>query len=424
MLSMAKLLPLLFTIIITWLATATAEPPRHSNGLTDVVQWDNYTLFVHDQRIFIYSGEFHAFRLPVPDLWLDIFQKLKAAGFNAVSIYNHWGVSNPAPGDLDFDDWRNLQILFDAAKSAGLFVIFRPGPYINAETTAGGIAHWVTSEVAGELRTNASDYRAAWTPYIQRIIDFVVPNQVTNGGPVIAVQVDNEYSQLPLTHAEYFVELEAAYRQGGIVVPLTYNDPGMGSNFINGTGAVDLYGLDEYPQQFDCAQPETWHPVMLNYHQYHEQVNPSEPFFFPEFQGGSLDGWGGAGYDGCEILTGANFEDVFYKQNWASNAKLMSFYMLYGGTSWGLLPYPGVYTSYDYGAAIRENRVLSPKYDELKCQGLFLRSSPEFRMTDWIGDTSTGNVVINNPAAFVTLLQNPESGTRFYIARQNDSTST
>ncbi|KAF7789941.1 hypothetical protein EIP86_000889 [Pleurotus ostreatoroseus] len=146
----------------------------------------------------------------------------------------------------------------------------------------------------------------------------------------------------------------------------------------------------------------------------------------PEFQGGSLDPWGGAGYDGCEVLTGPDYEDVFYKQNWASNVKMISYYMFYGGTSWGAIAYPGVYTSYDYGSAIRESRTLSPKLDEMKRQGLFLRSSPEFRKTDWIGDSSTGipGVTTNNSAAFVTLLRNPDSGAGFYIVRQNDSTST
>lgn len=81
-------------------------------------------------------------------------------------------------------------------------------------------------------------------------------------------------------------------------------------------------------------------------------------------------------------------------------------------------------TSYDYGASIRENRMLSAKFDELKRQGLFLRSSPEFRKTDWIGDSSTGGVSVNSSGAFVTFLRNPDSGTGFYIARQNDSTST
>ena len=85
-----------------------------------------------------------------------------------------------------------------------------------------------------------------------------------------------------------------------------------------------------------------------------------------------------------------------------------------------------MYHSYDYGAAIRETRALTDKFDELKRQGLFLRSSPEFRKTDWIGDTSTGipDVTLNNSAAFLTLLKNPDTGAQFFIARQADSTST
>ena len=85
-----------------------------------------------------------------------------------------------------------------------------------------------------------------------------------------------------------------------------------------------------------------------------------------------------------------------------------------------------MYRSYNYGAAIRQTRALTDKFDELKLQGLFLRSSPEFRKTDWIGDTSTGipGVTLNGSSAFVTLLWNPDTGTQFFIARQLDSTST
>ncbi|TFK27561.1 glycoside hydrolase family 35 protein [Coprinopsis marcescibilis] len=389
------------------------------------VSFDNYTLFIKGQRVFLHSGEFHTFRLPVPSLWPDILQKAKAAGLNSLSVYTHMGLINPARGVVDFDGFRALKPLYDAAREAGIWIVIRPGPYINAETTAGGIAHWATSEVAGTLRTNASDWTAAWQDYIQGIIDVTAPAQVSNGGAVIAVQIDNEYTQNPAPNAGYFQDLIDKYRSSPINVPLTYNDPGQGRNFINGTGAVDLYGLDGYPQGFDCSNPTRWRPVVTNYHTYHQEVNPSQPWYIPEFQGGAFDAWGptAPGYDSCRILTGPDFESVFYLQLWASNAKLINYYMFYGGTSWGGIPYPGVYTSYDYGASITESRELTSKYDEIKRQGLFLRSSPEFHKTDWIGDASTGLRASSNPQAFVTLLQNRDTSTSFYIVRQNDSVS-
>ncbi|KAI0278189.1 glycoside hydrolase family 35 protein [Russula aff. rugulosa BPL654] len=407
----------------------TTFPPTSSafssNGRTDQVQWDNYTLVLRGQRVLIYSGEFHSFRLPVPSLWLDILQKVKAAGLNAVSVYTHWGLLNPAPGVVDFDSFRALQPLFDAAITAGIWVILRPGPYINAETTAGGIAHWVTSQTKGTLRTNATDFHDTWQDYIQGIIEQTVPYQITEGGPVI-VSSDNEYFQSGFGNAQYFSELEAAYHNSSIVVPLTYNDPGQERNFVNGTGAVDIYGLDSYPQGFDCSHPELWNPVVTNYYEYHEETNPNQPFYVPEFQGGSFDAWGptAPGYASCREMTGPNFLSVFYRQLWASNAKLMNFYMFYGGTSWGGLPFPGVYTSYDYGAALEESRQITNKFTELKSQGLFLRSSPEFLKTDRIGNSTSGSCEVSNPLAFVTLLKNPDTGTCFWIARQTNSSST
>ncbi|KAF4577239.1 hypothetical protein EYR36_005226 [Pleurotus pulmonarius] len=401
-------------------------PDLTKRVLPQQVTFDNYSLFIGNQRVFIHSGEFHTFRLPVPSLWPDILQKAKAAGLNAVSVYTHMGLINPSPGVVDFDGFRALQPLFDAARDAGIFIVLRPGPYINAETTAGGIAHWATSEVAGNLRTGDADWKAAWQAYIQGIINVTVPNQITEGGPVIAVQVDNEFQQAPDGHAQYFVDLEEAYRASSIVVPLTYNDPGEGRNFINGTGAVDLYGVDAYPQRYDCSHPAVWHDVPTGYPQYHAEVNPSQPWYIPEFQGGSFDAWGptSPGYAPCRTLTGADFQSVFNLQLWASNAKLINYYMFYGGTSWGAIPFHGVYTSYDYGASIQESRQLTSKFDELKRQGLFLRSSPELFKTDWVGDTSTGATSTTSAAAFATLLRNPDTESGFYILRQADVTST
>ena len=65
----------------------------------------------------------------------------------------------------------------------------------------------------------------------------------------------------------------------------TYNDPGEGRSFINGTGAVNIYGLDAYPQHFNCADPTHWSPVPTDYHTYHESVDPGTVWYLPEFQG-------------------------------------------------------------------------------------------------------------------------------------------
>ncbi|PIL34810.1 hypothetical protein GSI_02597 [Ganoderma sinense ZZ0214-1] len=415
-------------VLLTWPLTTPSralDPPRKSTGYSDVVQWDNYTLWIHGQRVFLHSGEFHTFRLPVRELWLDIFQKMVAAGLNGVSIYVHMGLTNPSRGVVDFDDWRALKPIYEPASLAGIFVVLRPGPYINAETSAGGIAHWITSETAGVVRTNATDWTEAFGPYIDGVIKETVDYQVTKGGPVIAVQIDNEYFQR-VENQLYFQALEDQYRAGGIAVPLTYNDPNERKAFINGTGSVDIYGLDAYPQAFDCSNPHVWKNVSTNYHQYHASVNPGQPWYMPEFQAGAFDPWAGPGYDACAVLTGPDFEDVFYKQNWAANAKLVNYYMFYGGTNWGGIAFPGVYTSYDYGAPIRETRLLTDKYDEVKRQGLFLRSSPQFHKTEWVGESATGipGVAISNSLAYGTYLRNPDSGTGFLIVRQNDSTST
>lgn len=74
-----------------------------------------------------------AFRLIVPDLWLDVMQRIKALGFNAISMYTYWGIYNPAPGVMDIDGWKDFEPFIEAANEAGLWVVARPGPYIVSE---------------------------------------------------------------------------------------------------------------------------------------------------------------------------------------------------------------------------------------------------------------------------------------------------
>jgi hypothetical protein len=99
--------------------------------LQDVVTWDEHSLFVHGKRVMIFSGEIHPFRLPVPSLWLDVFQKVKAMGLNCVSFYVDWAVLEGKPGSFTAEGVFDLEGFIKAASDAGIYLLARPGPYIS-----------------------------------------------------------------------------------------------------------------------------------------------------------------------------------------------------------------------------------------------------------------------------------------------------
>lgn len=126
--------------------------PRQGNAAAqNVITWDEHSLFVNGTRVLILSGEFHPFRLPVPSLWLDVFQKVRALGFNAVSFYVDWALLEGNPGQFTAEGVFALEPFFDAAQEAGLWLIARPGPYINAEVRDLYHAFAKSSEVADNI---------------------------------------------------------------------------------------------------------------------------------------------------------------------------------------------------------------------------------------------------------------------------------
>jgi hypothetical protein len=211
--------------------------------------------------------------------------------------------------------------------------------------------------------------------------------QITNGGPIILVQPENEYTQAtsainPFPDPVYMQYVIDQLRDAGIVVPLISNDASpKGNNAPGQPAAVDIYTHDGYPLGFDCANPNTWPDGKLptNWKELHEQQSPSTPYGILEFQAGSFDPWGGPGFDKCYTLVGAAFERVFYKNLYSFGVTILNFYMTFGGTNWGNLGHPGGYTSYDYAAPIREDRrVDREKYSEQKLQANFFKVSPAY----------------------------------------------
>jgi Glycosyl hydrolases family 35 len=119
-------------------AAATARTTSTAPAAQHTISYDHYSLTVDGHRVILQAGEFEYWRLPSPSLWPDVLEKMKADGFNAVSVYFNWAYHSPKPGVYDFTGVRNVDEFLGMAQQAGLYVIARPGPSINAETTGGG----------------------------------------------------------------------------------------------------------------------------------------------------------------------------------------------------------------------------------------------------------------------------------------------
>ncbi|KAI0688987.1 glycoside hydrolase family 35 protein [Cytidiella melzeri] len=450
----ARLVDYLLTAQLAASAVFSYSVPPGSPGFyhgnsSAAVTFDAHSMFLDDKRLYLFSGEVHAWRMPSgPAMWRDVFQKMKAAGFNGVSVYHHWGLSEGKAGSLDFLFYRSHTEVYEVAKEVGLLVTSRPGPYINASRNqcsfigtsqrvpltdrsfpaGGGFPGWLTN-VPAEARTNQTGYTDAWTPYIEAVARFAEPYQYPDG-PIIVVQSENEFFQSTSSEpgrSEYMVLIENTSRNNGITkVPLSHNDASPSGQYAHGLGQVDLYLWDSYPQGFDCANPSSWpEQNSASLAIAHQAIIPDVMWGSGEFQAGAFDPWGGSGYDQCFDLTNEQFANTAYKNNLAAQTTYQNLYMTFGGTNWGNLAEPTVYTSYDYGAPIREDRTLSSKYSEIKLQTNFLHASPDFLVATRFGNgtVGSGTSFSDNSRIYTTALSAP-SGAHFYIIRQNSVTYT
>ncbi len=366
-------------------ATAARGKPRK-------ITWDRHSLMFDGQRQMIWAGEFHPFRLPSPSLWRDVLQKMKATGYNAVSIYFSWGYHSAQPGQFDFSGVRNVERVLQMAEEEGLYVIARPGPYVNAELAGGGFPGWLQRQRA-EARTDAPEYQSAAGDWMAQINTIIARHQLTNGGgTVIAYQLENELFSVQPKNARHMQFLADRARADGITVPLFHNaasrlpdwTPRNSSAPFANPGPTDLYAFDGYPGGV-CgvdAQPGApspapdWGLYGKNFPRVGALASPNTPGFVAEVGGGWFDHWGSNGTYACTALRqGIGYQRVVYGSNLINGLSIHSVYMAYGGTTWGWQAAPVVFTSYDYGAAIAEDRGLRPKALGLKQLGHFVQAA-------------------------------------------------
>jgi beta-galactosidase GanA len=276
------------------------------------VTYDSHSLIVDGKRVFLYSGEIHPYRLPSPSLWLDVLQKIKAAGFTGISCYFDWGYHSAAPGLYDFTGIRNLDQFLDLANQVGLYVTVRPGPYINAEVDGGGFPPWL-NEVGGNVRSTDPRFLQWADQWMSQIDAIVARHQLTNGtGSVIAYQIENELFDPSASGLQYMQDLENKARADGITVPLTFNESTVGATlYITGLGAVQIPGFDSYPNGFNPSAPTVWGQV-TNYDA-DQSLLQNSPLYAPEFGGGTTDEWGGPGYQNCFELTKCQLRERLFQ---------------------------------------------------------------------------------------------------------------
>ena len=287
----------------------------------------------------IYSGAMHYFRT-LPEYWEDRLLKLKLAGFNTVETYVCWNLHEPKKGEYNFSGLVDIVRFIETAKKVGLYAIVRPGPYICAEWEFGGFPAWLLKDKNIELRCNNELYLSHVRDYFEKLFDVLRPHLITNGGNIIAMQIENEYGSYG-NDKKYLEALKKMYADLGVDV-LTFTSDGTWCNMLSG-GTIDgvlptLNFGSRTASAFGALEPFGKVPKMCM-----------------EFWCGWFDHWGEKHHTRGADSTLKEIEE-FLKQGASFNM-----YMFHGGTNFGFNAgsnhnkgFAPTVTSYDYCAPLTE----------------------------------------------------------------------
>lgn len=295
------------------------------------------------RRVQLLSGAIHYFRV-VPEYWRDRLLKLQAMGLNTVETYVAWNLHEPRPGRFDFSGRLDLAAFVRLAGELGLNVIVRPGPYICAEWDLGGLPPWLLRDPTLQLRSSCKPFLKAVDRFFDALMPQVAPLMATRGGPVVALQVENEYGSYG-NDKVYLRHLADGLRsRGGDVLLFTSDGPS--DLMLQGGTLPDIFKV----VNFGSRATEAF--AKLREHQ------PAGPLMCGEFWCGWFDHWGESAHhhtrDAAEVAR--ELETML-----AAGASV-NFYMFHGGTNFGFMAganytekglLPDV-TSYDYDAPLSE----------------------------------------------------------------------
>ncbi|MBO5277888.1 MAG: beta-galactosidase [Lachnospiraceae bacterium] len=296
----------------------------------------------------IISGSIHYFRV-VPEYWRDRLEKLKAMGCNTVETYIPWNMHEPEKGSFCFDGMLDVVSFVKLAQKLGLWVILRPSPYICAEWEFGGLPAWLLREDGMKLRCSYPPYMKHIEEYYQVLLPKLAPLQIDHGGPVILMQIENEYGYYA-NDKTYMERMRDILVEHGITVPFITSDGPFRESLNGGT----LPGI--LPTGNFGSRTEERFQIL-------EQYTGGGPLMCAEFWVGWFDHWGNGGH-----MRG-NLEQSVKDLDKMLELGHVNIYMFEGGTNFGFMNGSNYYdeltpdvTSYDYDALLTEDGQITEKY--------------------------------------------------------------
>jgi beta-galactosidase len=299
------------------------------------------------------SGEMHYPRVP-REYWRDRMQKARSLGLNAICTYVFWNLHEPKPGQFDFSGNLDLAAYLRAAQAEQLMVLLRPGPYICSEWEFGGFPAWLLANPELKVRSSDPRFLAAAGRYLERVGKEVAPLQSTHGGPIVMVQVENEYGSFGADH-EYMAAIRRYLAGAGFDVPF-YTADGSNSRMLSGGTLPETLSVINFGGGDPAAE-------FANF----SRFRPNVPRMCGEYWVGWFDHWG-------EQHHTTRPEESARGLDWMLSRDIScNLYMFHGGSSWGYMSganfsraYEPDISGYDYDSPLDEAGRPTAKFTALR----------------------------------------------------------
>ncbi len=287
----------------------------------------------------VIAGEMHFGRV-LPEDWETRIKQAKAMGLNAVSFYLFWNQVEPQEGQFNFSGVTDVRRVLKLCRDNGMWAILRPGPYCCAEVEYGGIPYWTLRYPDVKVRTNDPRYVDWSRRYIEQVYRQVADLQVTRGGPLIMVQVENEYGIIADGNIDYMASLTKIFRDAGFEVPLFTCDP---TTPVWGNASLRVPGLMYCRNGLKDDGRYAQSAVGIG----------DFPVYVPEVYTAWFSGWGEKIAHRFPLPKGLVWANYLLDHRFS-----FCLYLAFGGTNYGYSngcnEYLPVQTSYDYEAPIDE----------------------------------------------------------------------